>query len=347
MAISLDGLFRSLSARGIESTVLARRGLQTAGESVAATYDPKRVREAVGEASIVHLHGWFGDLALEAAAQSRRSGKPYVISPLGHLCDGPYVDRRSLRHRLRMFLRENKLLSSASAIAAMNSAERDGLIAEGVAADPVDLPYGVDFEDYVGSSESSDDTDPPMPGDRTLLILGPIHPIEGFVPFLKAFAEIGADFDGWGLVAGGADAGDCRATLEAAIRRKGGSDRARFVGADSLDSQRKLLGGSHVLACPSLHYRVAVSIMQAVAAGVAVVASDRVAPDGDWRVWWMYVPPRGTTFGKRCESHWVARTTNEPKWRERLVKSPAIFTTGRSLAIGTCNFIAVFSSVNS
>jgi len=179
-----------------------------------------------------------------------------------------------------MFLRENKLLSSASAVAAINSAERDCLIAEGVAADPVDLPYGVDFEDYVRSCESSDDTDPPPARDHTLLILGPIHPIEGFVPFLKAFAEIGAEFDGWGLVAGGADAGDCRATLEAAIRRKGGSDRARFVGADTIESQRKLLGGAQVLACPSLHYRVAVSIMQAVAVGVAVVASDRVVPDG-------------------------------------------------------------------
>ena len=220
VAISLDGLFRSLSARGIESIVLARQGLQGAGESVAATYDPKRVREAVDEASIVHVHGWFGHLALEAASQSRRSGTPYVVSPLGHLCDGPYVDRRGILQRLRMFLRENKLLSSASAIAGTTSAERDGLIAEGVAADPVDLPYGVDFENYVRSSEPGDDTDPPPAGDRTLLILGPIHPIEGIVPFLKAFAEIGADFDGWAMVAGGADASDCRSTIEAAITSK-------------------------------------------------------------------------------------------------------------------------------
>ncbi|MCH8147041.1 MAG: glycosyltransferase [Planctomycetes bacterium] len=280
MAVSLDGLFRGLTARGIESTVLARQGLSGRGESVAATYAPGQVREAVREAAIVHLHGWFGGLALQAAGQARGTGTPYVISPLGGLCHGPYVDRRGIRHRLRMFLRENKLLSGASAIASMNTRERDGLIAEDVTVDPVDLPYGVDFENYVRSSEPGDGTDPPTAYDRTLLILAPIHPIEGFVPFLKAFAEIGADFDRWGLVAGGPDTGDCRATLEAAIRRKGGSDRARFVGADTIESQRKLLGGAHVLVCPSLHYRAAVSIMQAVALGVVAVASDRVAPDG-------------------------------------------------------------------
>ena len=112
------------------------------------------------------------------------------------------------------------------------------------------------------------------------MLLGPIHPIEGLVRLVKALAEIGTDADGWSGVVAGPEPGDWRKMLEAAIRRKGGAGRVLFTSAPNVETQRAWLARASVLATPSLHFRCPVSIMQAAAVGVPVIASDFAAPDG-------------------------------------------------------------------
>ena len=64
------------------------------------------------------------------------------------------------------------------------------------------------------------------------------------------------------------------------VRRKGAGDRVVFAAAADVATQRAWLARASALAAPSLHFRPPVSIMQAVATGVPVIASDRAAPDG-------------------------------------------------------------------
>jgi glycosyltransferase involved in cell wall biosynthesis len=111
-------------------------------------------------------------------------------------------------------------------------------------------------------------------------MLGPLHPIEGFVPLLKAFAEVGHDADGWGVVLAGRETGDWRKILEAAIRRKGEEDRVVITTAPDVATQQAWLARATVLAAPSLQVRCPVSVLQAVAAGVPVLASSYVTPGG-------------------------------------------------------------------
>ncbi len=109
-------------------------------------------------------------------------------------------------------------------------------------------------------------------------MLGPIDPIEGIVPLLKAFAEIGTASDGWNIALVGREVGEWRKMLEAAIRRKGGEDRVQFASAMDLDAQRLWLSRASILAAPSLQIRCPISLLQAAAAGVPVIASRFLAP---------------------------------------------------------------------
>ncbi|MGB2984738.1 MAG: glycosyltransferase family 4 protein, partial [Phycisphaerae bacterium] len=115
---------------------------------------------------------------------------------------------------------------------------------------------------------------------RCLLMLGPIHPAEGFVPLLRALAEIGSESNGWHIVIAGRETGDWRKMLEAAIRRKGAEDRVLLASASDPGSQRAWLARASALVAPALHVRFPVSIMQAVAAGIPVLATTCVAPVG-------------------------------------------------------------------
>ena len=97
---------------------------------------------------------------------------------------------------------------------------------------------------------------------------------------LKAFAALGADSDGWSVVLAGPATNEWDKMLEAAVRRKGGTGRVLITPAPDVATQRAWLARASLLVAPSAHVRFPISVMQAVAAGVPVVASRTVVPPG-------------------------------------------------------------------
>ncbi len=176
---------------------------------------------------------------------------------------------------------DRTLIRHASAVAALNEWERCDLQSRNVNGRVMLLPYGLQVDEYencaCATAEGSDR--PPAVEGRCILLLGPIHPVEGLVPFLKAFAEIMSEAEGWHVVIAGPETGDWRKMLEAGIRRKGAHEQVRLVSAPDVAAQRAWLGRADMLVSPALHVRCPVSIMQAMAAGVMVIASNRVVPD--------------------------------------------------------------------
>ena len=264
VAVALRGLLDALEARGIEA------------EAVTA-FEPGAADQLVRGAVVVHFHGWGTALARNMAGAARKAGTPYVISPLGLLSTGPY-HQKGWRDRIREFLYENKLVRAAAAITALNARDQQALRAADLNARIQVLPYGLSIGDYEATEDAVDDL-PTAPEGRCLLLLGPIHPVEGLVPLLRAVAELGTDADGWNIVFAGRETGDWRKMLEAAVRRKGAADRVLFTTAPDLRTQRAWLARASVLAAPGLHFRCPVSIVQAVAAGVPAIASEHTAPD--------------------------------------------------------------------
>lgn len=263
VAVLLPGLVTELSAHKIECSVVAASD---------------RVRQEVDGADLVHIHGWGYPQATMAAARARKRGVPYVISPSGGLIQTPDQER-SLGEKLRAWFSGDALVRDASAILACNEFEHR-LIESNTRFKRLELlPYGFGFGDYV-ASESPPGAIPELPDGRCLLVLGPIHPTEGLVPLLKAFAEVGPAANGWFVAIVGREIADWRETIEAAVRRKGGEARVMFGVAPDVATQRAWLARAQVLACMSLHVRCPVSILQALAAGVSALVSDRVALPG-------------------------------------------------------------------
>jgi len=115
---------------------------------------------------------------------------------------------------------------------------------------------------------------------RVALVLGPLHPAEGLVPLLMALAELGPVGDGWNMVLAGPEIGPWRRQLEAAVGRKGAADRVCFTTASNEPTQCAWLHRADVVLCPSLQPRCPVSLLQALCAGVPVIATHVVVPSG-------------------------------------------------------------------
>ena len=255
VAISVQGLIPALRERGIESEVTA---------------SPPQ-----GRFEVLHVHGWGYGAARLAAKAARQGRRPYVLSPHGVLAGGGRGGANWAK-RLRVAWSERGLVRNAAAVTAMNEYELTLLHETGIRNRLEVLPYGLRCDDYDGSTGAVVSLTPPE--GSCVLMLGPIEPTSGCVALLKAFAELGPDASGWSVVFAGRETGDWRKMLEAAVRRKGGEGRVTFASAPDFETQRAWLGHAAVLAAPSLQVRFEVSILQAVAAGVPVVAPTCATP---------------------------------------------------------------------
>ncbi len=303
-AISLPGLFDALGGCDIESSSVTLDGAadysrRESPHGLKHVADSKAAARLLEQADIVHLHGWGHHLARTMARAALKKAKPYVISPHGSLCAGIH-NQKPWRDQLRDLLVDGRLIRKASGVTALNEAEEYELQTARIHPNVVRLPYGIDMGSYVASPsrQRRSRQRPPQwaaatSNGRYLLILAPIHPVEGFVPFLKALSELGPEFDGWKVVLAGPETGDWRKMLEAAVRRKGGEGRVVFAAASDPAAQRAWLSRASILAMPSLHVRCPVSIMQAIAAGVPVLATNLVTPAGLEDVIRVCAPTRG------------------------------------------------------
>ena len=274
-AICLPGLQRALRAQGVNIETCLPDGLEH-GDA----------KNAIGRADVVHLLGWGSKFARNVAAVSRKVSVPYVISPLGGM-ENETNGRSGLGDRLRRNVIDNRLVRNAAAVTAMNEAEEHDLTQDAINKRISLLPLGLDMAEY-----ELDNASAPC-SQRMILILARVHPDEGYVPFLKAFSELGEDAIGWTVVIAGRPIEDWRKQLEAAVSRKGGADRIRFADAPDEASQKQWLAKASILVAPSLHMRCGVSVMQAVAAGVPAMATRCVTPTTQDDIVRVCAPTRG------------------------------------------------------
>lgn len=266
VAVLLDGLYNALRERCIESDLVALNG--SSGE--------RDFAGLVTQTDLLHFHGWGHRSARELAVEARRAGKPYVISPLGSLTFGPYRPR-SWTQRLASPFRDGPVVRRAAALTAPGNNEANNLRRSRAHSHIHVLPYGVTSTEYESNGTARD---APMgeTSTRSMLMLGPLDPQEGLLPLLRSLEELGAFTDGWDLIVAGREVGDWPHSIEPMIERWGWTDRIRFCDAPNVATQRELLAGASLVVVPSLHTRCPASIIQAAAAGVAVIASACTVP---------------------------------------------------------------------
>jgi len=232
----------------------------------------KLTQEDLADSTIVHIHRWGYEAAIDAAKTASAKGIPYVISPQGDFTEiptGPVGSRPvGFFKRIQRRIRYRGIIRRAAIVTGLNATEVSRLKKAEFhhKIEPLTYGWNIPTEDSISNG-----------AEKTLLILDPILPIAGCTRILKALAELGSTVDGWRVAFAGHSTID--PALEAAVARKGMADRVTFT-KSHMRTRKELLGRARALASPWLRVAFPFSIMQAMAYGVPALCTDQVAMDG-------------------------------------------------------------------
>jgi glycosyltransferase involved in cell wall biosynthesis len=221
--------------------------------------------------NVVHANGLHFQASIMAARTARARRLPLVTT--SHVADLVFLDQPQ-RALTDVYERSvgRFILRQSQKVIAVSDAVADRVAELGVPRSSiVVVPNGVDLEQFVA-----------RPGDREprpkirLLFIGRHIPNKGPMTFLEAIAQIAPERDDFEAVF--LSDGPLRPRLEARAREAGLNGKVRFEG--HVDDQSLALRQADVVVRPSLTEGMALSVIEAMAAGACVVASDISANRG-------------------------------------------------------------------
>ncbi len=228
--------------------------------------------EALREADLLHLSVSFTHMNILGRRLARRGGVPFIYTPRGCL------DRLRLRERrfsklafLALF--ERRTIRDAAALHVLTEQEREQVARQG--GDPerchiipnaseldpdAPFPDGAIFRRHAGIE----------PGAALVLFMSRLHRIKGLDLLVEGFARARSAVKGAWLVIAGPDEGE-RSPVEALVQRLGLQAAVRFTGP--LDGALRLaaLRAADVFALTSHSEGMSNSVLEACAAGTAVL----------------------------------------------------------------------------
>ena len=224
----------------------------------------------VGRFDVVHVHEVFAHSSVAAARAAACHATPYIVQPHGTL-DPWCLARKRLRKRMFLALAGSSMLRAAAAVQYTTDEEQRRAAAWPPARRAATVvPLGVPDESF---GDPRPDVSAPY-----VLALCRLHPKKGLELLIRAFAALGdaAETSRWRLVIAGD--GDARyvARLRQYAAQSGASARISFPGWVDGRRRHELHRAASLHALPSYQENFGLSIVEAMAAGVPVLAAPGV-----------------------------------------------------------------------
>jgi glycosyltransferase involved in cell wall biosynthesis len=236
------------------------------------------IERAVLRADIIHTHGLWLYPNLIASRAAWHVGKPYVISPHGML-DPWALGHKKYKKRIYASLIEWRTLSRANAIHALSRNEAIDVKSLHFMTPVAVIPNGLDLCEFAKLPDRSTLTTnryPVLTGKMAALFLGRIHPKKGLDLLARAFCEIMRKRDDVILVIAGPDETGNRDRIESHLKAEGGKDHYIFTGMLRGEERLMAFAAADIFILPSYSEGLPMAVIEAMAAGLPVVISDRV-----------------------------------------------------------------------
>jgi glycosyltransferase involved in cell wall biosynthesis len=260
-----------------------------------ATGVRRALAAAVTQYDLFHIHGLWNLPAWTAAQVARRCGVPYVLSPRGMLEPGALA-LRSARKRIAYPLIERRNLEGAALLHATGAPEARRLAQRQLGVEIVTLPNGIDLPADPVHPRGSWRGRLGLDSAPLVVFLGRIHPIKRLDLLAAAFDLVCAARPQVHLVMAGPNEDDHRSVVEPLFA--GCHDHVHWIGEVDPAQRSALLADADVLVLCSSSENFGMSVAEALAASVPVVAT-RTCP-------WEDIETHGCGFWVESEAAAVA-----------------------------------------
>lgn len=227
--------------------------------------------------AVFHIHTLFAYPTFAASRVAQAVKRPYILTPHGML--EPWcLAHKSWKKRPYMQLIESRTLKRAARIHALTAEENRNIKALDSTLKTFVLPNGIKLKEFDSLPSAQDFTDrfPQTKGKTIVLFLGRIDPKKGLDLLVEAFAaatNYTQSRDAC-LVIAGPDLVNYRSEIETLCAEREITDKVIWTGM--LNGKLKLaaLAACDIFALPSRSEGFSVAILEAMAAGCAVIMSD-------------------------------------------------------------------------
>lgn len=237
----------------------------------------RMVHRLAQEADVIHSHGLWETVHVQAAAASRRRGVPYVISVRGML-DPPSFGRKGWKKKLAMAGYARRVLTTATCLHATAPMEAEHFRLYDLRQPIAVIPNGVDVELYVQAEPDAarravQEKYPALSGRNYALFLGRLHEQKGTLLLADAWVELARRYPDWSLVLAGPDQQNQQPRLQQQMDDAGAGDRIVFTGEVDGTDKTDLYAGADLFVLPSYSENFGIVVAEALAAATPAITT--------------------------------------------------------------------------
>lgn len=248
-----------------------------------AIHARRRAPALLRDADVLHAHGVWVALLLAATSRARKLGVPYVLTSHSAL-DAYCMAQKRWKKRAAMALGVRTMLRGARALIAATVLEKREFGTLELDVPTTAIPHGIDPDELArlprpGAFRARH----PELGDRRYVVfVGRLHAIKGLDVLLEAMARYVRQGGAMDAVLVGPDGGEGQA-LRRRTAELGLEQRVHQVGAVYGPERWEALVDAAAAVHPSRYESFGLAIVEALAAGLPTLVSDRCHLAGELR----------------------------------------------------------------